>query len=161
MEQFIYMVAISFQLAGALLLLVNSSSTKRSNLVKGFAKGKMIFRDGNTKKLFYSKEAFVAICQNAYLNKSAFLYISIGYFLGVFGEIDSKDKFVVALCVIILAAVEIAMAYILSKQICKHSENIKKEITNDELLILGLEPDAESISTQRIDEIVEEVSEGK
>lgn len=72
---FAYVMAIPLQLSGALLLLLYAFSTKRSNLVKGFAKSRIIYRDNNTSKISYNEQAFVEMCKNIYLNKFAFIYI--------------------------------------------------------------------------------------
>ena len=157
MSATIYVIAISLQLAGALLLLVNATSTKRDNLIKSFAKSRIIYRDGDTKELSYNVDAFKGLYRNIYLNKFAFAYISLGYFIGIFGDISAASKIIVLFCVAVVAFIDLLGAYFVVDKICMQREKVTKKITNEELIDLGIEPDAESISTEEIDKMFADV----
>lgn len=152
-----YIIAISLQLSGALLLLLYAFPTKRDDLIKSFAKSSVIFRDNNTDKIFYNTQAFTDMCKNAYLNKFAFIYILAGYVVGIFGEIGAVNKAMVMLYVLALFVIELCLARFIVRAICKCSKKVNQEITNDELLKLNIEPDIENISMKEIDKLDEKM----
>ena len=55
MYTIIYILSISFQLAGALLLMIFALSTKREKIIQQFAGKGLIYRDNNTDKLSLTK----------------------------------------------------------------------------------------------------------
>lgn len=145
-----YVGAISLQLSGALLLLLYAFSTKRSNLVKSFAKSRMIHRDNNTGEITYNEQAFIDMCKNIYLNKLAFIYIFVGYIVGIFGETGTANKVLVTVYILAFFALELSLAHFTVNAICKYSKKVNKKFKNDELENLGIEPDTESISIENI-----------
>lgn len=147
-----YIAAITLQLSGALLLILNAFSTKRSNLVKSFAKSKILHRDNNTNKILYNKSAFCEMCKNIYLNKCAFVYIFVGYVVGIFGEIGDRKKITALVCIVITSIIILVLSHFAVNVICKYSKKVNEEITNDELLDLGIEPDSENISIKEIED---------
>lgn len=151
---FLYIIAISLQLSGSLLLLINFGSTKRENLIKEFAKGRLLQMDNNTNKPLYNPESFVDVWQTAFLNKFAFGYIFVGYLTGIFGDIGMNDKVVVAISVSFLFAIETALPHSITRRIRKCCKKLYKPITNDELERLHIEPEVENISNSTIDEIL-------
>ena len=72
----IYILSISFQVAGALLLMVNALSTRRDRVIHRFASHSLIYRDNNTGELEYDKEALKGAFKEAYLSKFAFAEIA-------------------------------------------------------------------------------------
>ena len=85
-----YIVSISLQLAGALMLIVFAFSTKRENVIRAFARSHMITQDGNTKELSYNHEAFIETYKTAYYTQISVIFISVGYLLSIFGNIGDK-----------------------------------------------------------------------
>ncbi len=152
----IYIIAISFQLSGALLLVFYSISTKRKNVIKRFAGKCLIYRDNNTNEITYDKDALKIAFRDAWLNKIAFALIALGYFFGVFGEIDEKNKNLIALVIGLLTVMIMILSYFIVTCIIKYSSNINKELSNGELSELGIEPDIESLSNKEIDDIINE-----
>ncbi len=84
-----YIVSISLQLAGALMLIVFAFSTKRENVIRAFARSHMITLDGNTRELSYNHKAFIETYKTAYYTKISVIFISVGYLLGIFGNIGT------------------------------------------------------------------------
>ncbi len=147
----IYILSIAFQVAGALLLMINSLSTKREKVIKRFASSKIIFRHNNTGEISYNEEALRDEYRNAYLNKLAFSYIAVGYIIGVFGEIGDGSRVCIALLIIGIASVIIGASYLSIWFVLKYNKEINREITNEELNSLGIEPDLEDIPNHLID----------
>lgn len=150
MNTVIYIISISLQLAGALLVLFFAVSTKRQSVLKNFAGSGIISRDNNTKEIHYNHNNFKETYRTAYLSKWAFVFISLGYFLGVFGSIEWKYKIVVGIIIILFTIIIMCVTYWGVDYVVKHSDKVKKEITNEELEQLGIEPDIENASDEDI-----------
>ena len=87
---FIYILAISLQVSGALLLLIKSISIKRKDLIIRFKGNGIIFKDNNIDEISYDKEAFQKLFENTLINRWSFGFIFSGYLIGVFGSIDNN-----------------------------------------------------------------------
>ena len=152
MSTVIYIISISLQLAGALLVLFFAVSTKRQAVIKSFAGASgIISRDNDTMQIQYSHDSFKETYRTAYLSKCAFVFIALGYFLGVFGSIEWKYKIVVGIMIILLTAIIMCITYWSVDYLVKHSDRVNEEITNEELEQLGIEPDMENVSVEDIE----------
>lgn len=152
MSIILYALSISLQVAGALLLIIFSLSTKRRDIIRSFAKSHIIARDGNTKLLSYNHEAFVETYRIAYFSKVSVAFIAVGYLIGVFGDIGTGNRLLAAVSIIALTAVLIAITVLLVNKLVR---NVSK-ITNEELKAAGAEPDMESISKDEVDALFDE-----
>ncbi len=149
----LYIFSIAFQVAGAVLLMFLSLSTNRRKVINRFINKNMIFSDGNTKKLTYDKDEFKNIFKQSYLANFSFLYIIVGYILGIFGNTEGFNNWLILIFVVIVTIILIGLAYFIVMQIIKHSKNINREITNEELEKLDLEPNMESLSDKELEDI--------
>lgn len=150
MSSVIYIVAISFQLAGALLLLLYSISAKRENVIRRFASKCLIYRDNNTNEIQYDKEALKSSFRDAWLNKLSFGLIALGYLIGIFGEIGQTDKLLIFPYVVILTELIMFASYFMVICIIKYSSKVNKELSNDELNTLGIKPDIENCNNEEL-----------
>jgi len=146
----VYIFAISFQVAGAMILLLFTLSTKRLEIIKRFSGTGMIFRNGDNGELSYNENEFVNTFREGYLNKFAITYIAIGYFLGVFGEIGQNNKVLIAFCVITFTAIILMLTCYSVERFLKKASIVNARITNEELKQAGIEPEMESISEEEI-----------
>lgn len=146
----VYILSISFQLAGALLLMVNVLSTKRDKVIRRFVGRGTLYRDNNTNEISYDKNALKDTFKDAYLSKLAFLYIAVGYFMGVFGSVNGYCKMITAITIIIATALLILLSHLAVYFILKFSKKVNRELSNEELTALGIEPDIENISNEEI-----------
>ena len=158
MYTIIYILSISLQLAGALLLMIFALSTKREKIIQQFAGKGLIYRDNNTDKLSYNETVFREAYRNAYLNKCAFAFIGLGYLSGIFGDIGLNNKFLIAFFIIICTAILMGTTYIIVECFTKHCKIVNQKITSDELLAIGIEPDLENISDDKIQELFKDKS---
>ncbi len=152
----IYVLSISFQVAGALMLMLFSISTKRLDVIRTFAKSHVIMRNGDTKELSYNHDAFVETFSTAYFSKFSVAYISFGYILGVFGDIEESSRWKAVAGIIAATSVLVLSTQLIVKKLLK-KEMVQKRITNEELVRAGVEPDQKSISTKEIDQSFEDV----
>lgn len=152
----VYIFAISFQVAGAMILLLFTLSTKRLEIIKRFSGTGMIFRNGETGELSYNENEFVNTFREGYLNKFAITYIAIGYFLGIFGEIGQNNKVLIAFCVITFTTIILMFTYYFVESFLKKSSIVNARITNKELEQAGIEPEMESISGEEISKMFQQ-----
>ena len=150
-----YIAAITLQLSGALLLLCGSLSTRREKVIKQFARNNIITRDNNTNKISYDEQAFVEVYKNIYRNISAFIYISVGYLVGIWGDFDNEYAPLVTLCVIGFTIVLLIATHFILEGICKHRKPVNTLINNDELEASGSKPTRETISFDEISQIMD------
>ena len=154
METIIYIISISLQLAGALLLMIFVLSTKREKVIQRFAGNGIIARDNNTNEILYNEKAFKDSFKNAYLNKCSFAFIALGYFMGVFGAINYNTA-LVGILIVLCTGLIMGATYLIVNQIVSHSKVINKKITNEELSLAGVEPDIEDIPNDEIAKLFE------
>ena len=151
-ETIIYIVSVGCQLAGALVLLIESSSAKRKNVVKRFIGKGIVFRDNNTNEIYYDKHSFYLEYKKTLLNKMAFGLLSVGYVMGVWGESVTLNESAIALAVGATSVLLMIICHLFTSAIAKAKS--KREITNEELIDLKIEPHIENISNDDIDALL-------
>ena len=67
------------------------------------------------------------------------------------------NKILISIFIIISTVLVMAISYFVVNCIIKYSAEVNKELTNDELNELGIEPNMESLSDKEIDDIWNEV----
>lgn len=152
LEVFIYAVAISFQISGALLLLFYNISTSRKHIVKEFAQKSIIIREEN--EILYNKEALKKCFKNAWINKIAFILIILGYILGVFGEIEEVNKILVVVLILMITSIVILISHLIVSFLIKILPSVNKELTDDEINEIGGEVDIETMSSKDVEDIL-------
>ena len=123
----LYVISISLQMAGALLLMVNSLSTKREDAIKKFFNHTITELDGNTNEVKYNEEEFKDTFKQIYLTIFSFIYICFGYILGIFGNIENANKLCVLVKIILLTVCLIIIARCLAKVIVAISSRRNKK----------------------------------
>ena len=151
--ELLYIFSISFQIAGAVLLIISALSIKREDVIKKFINKTIISLESNTGEVIYDKTEFKNTFKQAYLTGFSFSYICLGYLLGIFANIKDFNKWIILFLIIIITTILVIIAYYSTNSIIKKSSNINKEITIDELKELGLEVNIENISNDEIDKI--------
>lgn len=157
---FIYIIAVSFQVSGALLLLIYNISTKRENIIKNFANNKgFIGRCGT--EITYNKDGLKEIFKIAYINKISFFYIIIGYIIGVFGKIE-ENTYIISIIVgmIIFIFIFICFGIYIPKQIISSKE--KKDaaffdITNEDIESLNINDTLDSPTDEDIQNMLDDI----
>lgn len=155
MATFMYILSISLQVAGALLLMFFSLSAKREQIIKRFVNKNFIIRNEN-EELEYDEGELKSTFRTAYLSKFSFGYIALGYILGIFGDINDSILYTI-IGIILGTIVLMVIAYWITSIILKHSKNANQELTKEELANYGLEPNMTAISEKEIQEIWDEM----
>lgn len=152
---FIYILAISLQVSGALLLLIKSISIKRKDLIIQFKGNGIIFKDNNTHVISYDKEAFQKLFENTLINRWSFGFIFSGYLIGVFGSIDNnwnKCKVIAFASILLLT---IMFTLITKFYIERYAKKHCFEITKEDFAKAKIEADMQSIPNNEIDDLFE------
>ena len=148
----IYCLSIAFQLAGALVLLIYGVSTKRTTILSSFSDNVFIGLDGNTKEVNDLSIPIKSKFKQAFLNKSAFICLAIGYLLGVFGSIDETERFLSLLIIIAFTILIIIGIHIIVRISLKQAKVINS-VTISELEQVGIKPNVESSSNEDIQKL--------
>ncbi len=149
----IYIIAISLQISGAVQLSLSFVSTKRDNVIRNFIGKSIISRDNNTKTVYYDKKAYKQVFKSAYLNKFSFIYIFLGYLLGIWGTIEKESKHKAAIFIILTTILILTITNLLISLYVKNSKEVNREITNEDLERLHIRPDIENISNEEINKL--------
>lgn len=171
-DAFIYMIAVSLQVAGALLLLCYNVSAKRKDIIKSFADTKGFIQIQNT-EIEYDKSRLKEIFKIAYINKLSFLYIVLGYIAGVFGKIgDNTYILSIILGMVVFTLFFIYIGIYIPKRILllkeKRNENFFN-ITKEDIEELNISDtfnfttveDEDNIMDEDLDADMNEIEKGK
>lgn len=123
-----YIIAISFQLAGAILLLIRFWGNGETTLLKLYYNGgEEIANIKGTVTL--EKKKLRECAREIYMNRFSFLYIITGYVVGVFGDLTLPCKGCVAFTIMIVTGCFMVIAYIVSWLIsrCTYGKDIEKD----------------------------------
>lgn len=150
METTIYILSISLQVAGALLLLIHSLSTEKKAVLKRFTASKLITHNSTTNELSFDKKAYKNEYKVAYFSKCAFLFIALGYFGSIFGTNDKMCKCTIAIITLCLTILIMLATTLIVSLILKYSRKCNEEIKIDDLNKIDKAPDIGTISIERI-----------
>lgn len=152
MKVLLYIISISLQISGALLLMLFSLSTNRKKVIKNFINKDIITKDSD-ERIDYNKEELKETFKTAYLNKFSFGFIALGYLIGVIGEIDYSYKLVIILGIIIFTLIFMILAYLIVHFIMKYSKEVNKELTEEEMIAYNIDPTITMVTQNDIDEL--------
>ena len=148
----IYILSISFQITGALLLLFYSTSAKREAIIRRFVGKGLLTREGD--KVEYNQEAYKNEYVLAYLNKFSFGYIAGGYLLNVFINTENECKWLVVICILLLTPL---IMFFSLKGISFLVSYLKRndKITNEDLKAFDIKPDMDLMTSEDVDQLLE------
>lgn len=151
MKVIFYIISVSLQISGALLLMLFSLSTNRKKVIDRFINKNIVSRHGE--KINYNKGELKSAFKNAYLSKFSFGFIALGYLVGVFGNIDNCSYLTVIIGIVALTLIFMGLAYLMTFLIVKYSHEVNKKMTNDELKKYNIEPTQEFATNEDIDKL--------
>ncbi len=152
----IYVFAVSFQIAGAVILLLKYCRNTRQRIIKEYYPGAGIANnDGEDNAILEVR--YVRECvREIYLSRSALAHIALGYALSIFGEKGKAPSICVFLGVLIATLVLIAITYFMVKGLAKVKckEDIKIPYTDLPDYVSG------TMTTKELDRIFKDASDG-
>lgn len=113
-----YVLAISLQLAGALLLIIRYSVTPMKTQLRD-AHEKASHVDEAEETISIGSPVDSEVIEEIRLNRLAFIFIAVGYLFGIWGEPFDVSKWLITGLVILLTIIEVAIGKACSKRASK------------------------------------------
>ena len=155
-ENWAYIISLSFQLSGSLVVLIYNIGISRASIIKSFRSTAVIARDGETNEISDVTNAIKDRFRQAYVNSAAFVQLLVGYFVGLFAE-KTDTEICSVLCAIAISTLVLLCLSLLIVRLCMRRDKVTRNITDEELKSYDIKPDIESLSKKEVDDIFEEV----
>lgn len=127
-----YILAIAFQLAGALLLIFHYMKNPEEQIKKSYFSQDAIVEAENG-KVKLRKEKVRIKAAEIYINRIAFIYIALGYFLGIFGDVQNASRLQIAFLTAMVTILLIAIGSRIQARISNDKFKDDLEIDRNEL----------------------------
>lgn len=114
--EWIYTVALSLQLSGAVLLLLKYTFTNIGKGIKKISEKENRVENG-TLFLGRTQPTEEAYRENVWLNRIAFAYIALGYLASIWGDISESPRYIIFVWVLIQSVLLTAISYYASKRL--------------------------------------------
>lgn len=125
-----FIISITFQLSGAILLLINNLRLDRKYMIRKYINSSpnknIMTIDETEHKLKYNKENFINEYITVYNNRMSFIYIMIGYLMSIFSEIKDDNRFIIFCSIVLLSFVLILITHAVVKHIVSKQEDISE-----------------------------------
>ena len=123
---FIYVLSLSLQIAGSVLLFVNCLGKTRQRIIdEYFGQSTIADNDNNDYATIKSKDVIICV-KSIYAKRISFLYLAVGYLLSIYSEKNEGQKLLLIIVIataVTLVLIEIIAANIISRHI--YSEDMK------------------------------------
>lgn len=132
-ETWIYILSISLQVAGAICLLMNYWGNVKQKVILTYYAGGEIPKAQDNDMVLLKKEKLQSSAEDIYMNRFSFLYIIIGYGIGLFGGItDNSNKvymlLVIGLFCIFFTCAGRGLSSLISKKVYRNDMEVDREI---------------------------------
>lgn len=118
-EVLVYSLSLSFQVAGAVLLIIKYWGKTKDRIVDEYFPGSNIIERDEEDNIKLEKEKVQVCARNIYDNRMAFVFIAIGYILSIFGSMNSISKIYILILVILFTVIIIVIEKKISMEISK------------------------------------------
>ena len=132
-ETWIYMLSISLQVSGAICLIMNYwGNVKEKVIITYYAGGEMAKAQDND-MILLKKERLQSCAKDIYANRFSFIYIILGYAIGLFGNIaDTDNKLYMLLLIfifcVILTCIGCYLPSLISKKVYAEDMEVERKI---------------------------------
>ena len=146
-----FIAMLVFQLAGALILLLNCCIGSRKAVIRSCFPGSNIVQPDGNNECIIPKDKLRASAHKIYLNMAAFLDLVIGYLLAAFSPVSSFSQCVTIVSVVVITAILLLAEFFGSKGLAAviYAEDIK--VPHSELKKEGVDT---TMSPEDIDEFM-------
>lgn len=128
-ETWIYILSISLQVAGAICLIMNYWGNVKEKVILTYYAGGEIPKAQDNDMVLLKKERLQSCAKDIYMNRFSFIYIIIGYGIGLFGNItDNSNRLYVLLMIGIFCTILTCMGRGLSSLISKKTYKDDMEV---------------------------------
>lgn len=133
-QNIVYILAISLQMAGALLLIISFWGKTRQRIIDGYFSGHVLGWIEDDDCVTITRDDLISCVCRIYDNRAAFVFIAIGYVLGVLSNSYSCNKWIMALCVIISSVLFVLVEKFFACLIAKKIYKSEMKVSRGELL---------------------------
>lgn len=132
-ETWIYILSISLQVAGAICLIINYWGNVKEKVILTYYVGGEIPKAQDNDMVLLKKEKLQSCAKDIYMNRFSFIYIIIGYGIGLFGNITDNSNRLYVLLIIglfctILTCICRTLSSLISKKTYKDDMEIDRKI---------------------------------
>lgn len=128
-ETWIYIVAISLQVSGAICLIINYWGNVKKKVILTYYVGGELPKAQDNDMVRLKKERLQSCAKDIYMNRFAFISIVIGYCCGVFGEItENANKYYILLTIMLFCIILICIGYAISVAVSKKAYKDDMEV---------------------------------
>lgn len=133
-ETWIYIFAISLQVAGAICLIINCWGNVKKKVILTYYAGGELPKAQDNDMVRLKRERLQSCAKDIYMNRFAFICIAIGYGCGLCGEItECTNKFYVLIAIIAFCILIICLGYVIAVYVSKKA--YKEDIEVDRRII--------------------------
>ena len=155
-EVIAYVLSLSFQVAGAVLLIIKYFGKTKERIIEEYFPGSNIAERDENDNSTLEKEKVRFCVRNIYDNRMAFLFIAVGYILSIFGEVNGECKlcilmFVIA-CTVAIILLEKAFSIIVSNLIYKNDITVPYDNLKDRADTVITENEIREIAMRKFNE---------
>ena len=152
-EQLIYLLSLSLQVSGALILILFCwGKTERRVLNTIYSATSTIHREEDN-TVVISKEKLYKSHKEVLLNRNAFIFIAVGYLLSLFGTSEGICHWIGFVIVLIVSVLLVGVGVLLAHTIAKISNRNDRRYTFEDLCS-KLDKD---VDTNMIDSDIDEI----
>ena len=151
MNTFFYIISISLQVSGSLLLMFFSLSTSRAKVIKKFINKDIVTKTGS--ELIYNEEEFKETFRTIYLNRCSFGFIALGSIFSILGDADYCNNWIIFIGIILFTFILSALAYLLVGILIKHLKKVNDKLSSKELEENNIKPSVEFATNKDIDKL--------
>lgn len=128
-ETWVYILSISLQVAGAICLIMNYWGNVKEKVILTYYAGGEIPKAQDNDMVLLKKERLQSCAKDIYMNRFSFVYIIIGYAIGLFGNItDNSNRLCVLLAIVLFCTILTCICRSLSSLISKKAYKDNMEV---------------------------------
>lgn len=128
-ETWVYIFSITLQVAGAICLIMNYWGNVKEKVILTYYAGGEIPKAQDNDMVLLKKERLQSCAKDIYMNRFSFIYIIIGYGIGLFGNItDNSNKLLILLAIVIFCIILTCICRSLSSLISKKAYKDDMEV---------------------------------
>lgn len=114
METWVYMISIAFQLSGSILLIIKYWCSSAKNQLARVQNKRTRDEGGGVLILGDSLPSNQEFIEELWLSRIAFLYIAVGYIVGIWGNLESANKDFVSFMIFMMSCLFVFVGKIIS-----------------------------------------------
>ena len=155
LPHFFFLISISFQLSGALILIFFCWGKTNHKILNMIYPSNSTFERDDNDMVKISKDKLCRANKEVLLNRTAFIFIGLGYLLSVFGTNEGLCPWHGLLFVIVMSIFMMCIGYIIAHFIAKASNKMDRSYHYDELCSIIDVDVATNMTIKEVDEIIQ------